>query len=345
VSAGEPAGLRAYEIARAAIEQLCALGLAPNAVNIAVWMAHLEGGDAALSEAVTRLSEDPAQATPAACHALYIEHLMENAEQALELSDLMSIHLKKASSALAEADQGAASYGAALEGVATALDEPIPALALQKLVMNLSKATDHMRARTVELENKLAQTSDEVTSLRDNLLKVREEALTDPLTGLANRKQFNEFLESSRQDAARRNAPLTLILCDIDHFKLVNDTWGHTTGDGVIRYIASVLKAQAKRGWLVARHGGEEFAIVAPNTTLAEGAQIADAARREIASKSLKRRSTGEALGTVTASFGVAQSVQNQDVHTLIERADESLYASKDAGRNRVSCSPSLAAA
>ena len=126
---------------------------------------------------------------------------------------------------------------------------------------------------------------------------------------------------------------------------VVNDTWGHNTGDQIIRFVAGVLQAAASNGQLVARHGGEEFAIVAENTPLEDAAELAEHARASIESKILRRRTTNESLGKVTASFGVAQYQPEEARWQFFERADSALYESKTAGRNRVSRAGALRAA
>lgn len=132
------------------------------------------------------------------------------------------------------------------------------------------------------------------------------------------------------------HAGLCLLLCDIDHFKRVNDTWGHQIGDQVIRYVASVLNAQVKGDFLAARYGGEEFALIMPRTKLAAAAEIAERIRTTIKAKTLSRKSTGEILGRVTISLGIACSSPGDDAATLIGRADACLYQSKRTGRDRV---------
>ena len=207
------------------------------------------------------------------------------------------------------------------------------------------RATQQMRERTRVLESKLADTSKEVGALRDNLERVSAEALSDPLTGLANRKRFDEFLKGAHNDSQTTSAPLSLVLCDIDHFKRVNDTWGHSTGDQIIRFVARALEDAAGDDHLVARYGGEEFAIIAPGLASPDAARLADTVRLAIESKVLRRRSTNESLGGVTASFGVAQLLADEDPWKLIERADAALYDSKRSGRNRVSSASPLKAA
>src|SRR5690606_20294379 len=123
---------------------------------------------------------------------------------------------------------------------------------------------------------------------------------------------------------------------DIDHFKRFNDTWGHQTGDQVIRYVASVIGRNCAPPRMAARYGGEEFAMLFPAEHGPAVEAALDTMRREIASRALKRRSTNEDLGAVTISIGVAHWREGEGPACLIERADAALYASKRGGRNRL---------
>ena len=127
-----------------------------------------------------------------------------------------------------------------------------------------------------------------------------------------------------------------LMLLDIDHFKRFNDTWGHQTGDQVLRLVAMTLKSNIKGKDLAARYGGEEFAAILPETDLEGAVIVADNIRKAVQAKELLKRSTNEKLGRITASFGVAMYKPGDSPSSLIERADRCLYAAKHAGRNRV---------
>jgi diguanylate cyclase len=156
--------------------------------------------------------------------------------------------------------------------------------------------------------------------------------MTDALTGLPNRKAFDEAL----QRACAGDGPVSLALLDIDHFKKFNDTWGHQTGDQVLRYVAHVIGRLGVEPRFAARYGGEEFAVLFPGETAAQAVAALDEAREEIGSRILKRRSTNEDLGAVTISGGVAQLKPEESPLALVERADAALYRSKGAGRNRI---------
>ena len=200
----------------------------------------------------------------------------------------------------------------------------------------LTAATEKVQVVNATLEKRLQVSTREVTKLREHLEQVRRDASTDALTNLANRKAFDEHIQRACAEADEHGAPLTLAVVDIDHFKSFNDTWGHQTGDQVLRYVASVMQRVCGPPWLAARYGGDEFSMLFPGeaATMVEAAM--NSVREEIASRLLKRRSTNEELSTVTISVGIAQRRKDETVSALMERADEALYASKRAGRNRV---------
>ena len=128
------------------------------------------------------------------------------------------------------------------------------------------------------------------------------------------------------------------MMTDVDHFKKFNDSYGHLTGDQVLRLVAMSVKQNVKGQDIAARYGGEEFAVVLPNTVLRAAITVADHIRRAVMTKELMKRSTGEHLGRVTISIGVATLQPNDTAQSLIERADGCLYAAKHNGRNRVIC-------
>ena len=140
------------------------------------------------------------------------------------------------------------------------------------------------------------------------------------------------------QTALASGEPLSLLMFDIDHFKSFNDSYGHLTGDQVLRLVGMSLKQTIKGQDITARYGGEEFAVVLPNTALRQALTVADHIRRAVMAKELKKKSTGEILGRVTISVGVSMLKPGDDTDSLIERADACLYAAKRNGRNRVIC-------
>src|SRR6516165_8975612 len=163
-----------------------------------------------------------------------------------------------------------------------------------------------MRRTNKALEERLALSRTEISELQHSLEAMRVESLTDPLTGLGNRKYFDRMIEVAVQNALANNEPLSLMMFDIDHFKSFNDTYGHLTGDQVLRLVALSIKHNVKGQDIAARFGGEEFAIVLPRTALREATLVADQIRCAVMGKELMKRSTGQHLGRVTLSIGVA---------------------------------------
>jgi diguanylate cyclase len=204
------------------------------------------------------------------------------------------------------------------------------------MVDSLAAATRLVQAENQTLEARLSESTAEVAKLREHLEQARREAVTDGLTKLANRRAFDEELHRMCLQADAQGETLSLALLDIDHFKRFNDTWGHQTGDQVLRYVASVIAQISATPRFAARYGGEEFALIFPGEAAPVVAAILDDAREEIASRMLKRRSTNDDLGAITVSAGLAQRQQGETTSSLTERADRALYASKHAGRNRV---------
>jgi diguanylate cyclase len=207
---------------------------------------------------------------------------------------------------------------------------------LRALVATLVQATREMQETQEALEARLIAAKQEIILLQDNLEAVRTESLTDPLTSLANRKYFDSALTRAINEATATGEPLSLLLADIDHFKNFNDSFGHLTGDQVLRLVAMAMKHNVKGQDIAARYGGEEFAVVLPHTVLRSAITVADHIRRAVMTKDLMKRSTGEHLGRVTISVGVATLRSGDTMMSLIERADACLYAAKHAGRNRV---------
>ena len=227
-------------------------------------------------------------------------------------------------------------YSTTLSELSSELGAAKNAGAVKNVVHQLVKATAVVRASHKEMEDKLKESQSQVAELKDNLEAARFENLTDELTGLGNRRLFDQTMTRKVQASSGIGTTFCLIMLDIDHFKQFNDTWGHQTGDQVLRLVGMTIKNTISAPDIAARYGGEEFAVILPDTTLDEAIMQADLIREAITDRKLLKRSTGEKLGNVTVSAGVARYEQNDTAVTLIERADAALYSAKRAGRNCV---------
>ena len=230
------------------------------------------------------------------------------------------------------------SYDASLSGENKKLESVQNRDQHKIIVESLVKSTRQMQDNNKALEQRLTLSKSEINNLQLSLEAIKAESLTDPLTGLGNRKYFDRSIEMAVQTALANGEPLSLLMFDIDHFKSFNDSYGHLTGDQVLRLVAMSLKQTIKGQDITARYGGEEFAVVLPNTALRQALTVADHIRRAVMAKELKKKSTGEILGRVTISVGVSMLKPGDDTDSLIERADACLYAAKRNGRNRVIC-------
>nr|WP_277626207.1 GGDEF domain-containing protein [Arsenicicoccus piscis] len=159
-----------------------------------------------------------------------------------------------------------------------------------------------------------------------------ESSVRDVTTGVYNRRYFDEQLAQLSADAAERGEPLSLVLLDIDHFKVVNDSFGHLVGDQVLADLGALLRRHARPSDVVTRYGGEEFAILQPRTPLPVAEAFAERLREAVADY----RWTAADPGRVTISAGVASALDRTDDRSLIRAADRALYDAKAAGRNRV---------
>tara|TARA_A100000171_G_scaffold10452_1_gene8254 strand:+ start:232 stop:1914 length:1683 start_codon:yes stop_codon:yes gene_type:complete len=190
----------------------------------------------------------------------------------------------------------------------------------------------------VRARNRLLLAREE--ELRQATEQLHELAHTDGLTGVANRRQFDEALEREWARAQRNQSAISLLLVDLDHFKAINDQLGHAEGDEVLRLLPQMVRPQLKRPVdLLARYGGEEFVVLLPDTNLEGAAQLAEHLRKAVQRGYAERaHREGEGMAVVTASFGCACTVPSVGQHsaTLLHKADELLYAAKAAGRNRV---------
>jgi diguanylate cyclase len=206
---------------------------------------------------------------------------------------------------------------------------------MRKLVEDLMAATKAMESRTRSLEGELQKSSQQVTELRGKLDDVRKESLTDPLTNIANRKAFDAAMETAMLAQAEGES-FALMMCDIDHFKKFNDSWGHQTGDQVLRLVANCLSENLKGRDTAARYGGEEFGVILRGTALTDAVHVADQIRLAVQGRKLVKKSTGDVLGTITISIGVAEFTAGDTIESVIRRADACLYGAKQNGRNMV---------
>lgn len=224
-----------------------------------------------------------------------------------------------------------------LQATAERLAEPgLNAGSLRDLAQAAIAATRKVSDANAALEGKLTESESSIATLQLALEEARGAALTDGLTGLFNRRAFDEQYNLRFARACAENLSLCLLMLDIDHFKLFNDTHGHMIGDQVIRLVGSSIKQRLGPPDVPARFGGEEFVVICLGRSRAEAAVIAEDIRRRIDGYEIVQQGTNLSLGKVTVSVGVAALRAGDTASTLLQRTDERLYAAKRMGRNRV---------
>ena len=238
---------------------------------------------------------------------------------------------------VASSQSGLHSYGSSLAHWAGRMNADATPEGLIQAVAALAAETARASERNRELERELSASAAQIGKLRQNLNDVRQQASTDELTGLSNRRAFDTRLRRAvKQAQGDANTTFCLLLIDIDHFKRFNDTHGHRAGDRVLRLVGQLLSDNLKGRDTAARYGGEEFAILLDGANVEAGRAVAAQLCEQLAQRRLIKRDTGQSIGQVTCSIGVAQYRSADDGSALVERADQALYEAKRTGRNRV---------
>ena len=325
------------ELARLALPLMSRLGVPMTPRNYAVWYEYVAGSNAALKEEIDRRLAEEGPFTEAANDELFHQYVAEcDVATFQRIRAEMRQLLREVGSSLLNAGQDAERLGSQLDGTVTQIEH---SKSLDEIRVLLRAAIDEaraMRESTSALKSHFDAKTREIQTLQQELDRARKRALTDTLTGLANREALYGAVDSAIQDAEAHDTVLCLLLVDIDHFKRVNDTHGHLVGDRVIRFVASTLKRLIKGKDTAARFGGEEFAVVLPDTPASGAMALAENIRRAIADARLVRSDTREPLSQITVSVGVGSYRRGEEANALFDRTDQALYAAKSGGRNRV---------
>lgn len=329
---------RAQEYANKARDLMDSHAIAPTPDNFRLWYDYATGRNPTLRQTIDALVAAGQAFSDRLCAELYEQFFIakNDGDHVLDISTRVHETVGQIMGLVGEAGKDSAKFGAKLAGfhgqVAAAANDG----ALQSLVAQIVRETGEMAERNKQLEGRLSKSADEITQLRGNLEEIRREALLDPLTGVYNRKAFDQNLKKLTQEARKDGSALSLLMLDIDHFKKFNDTWGHQVGDQVLKLLARTLRDNVKGQDVVARYGGEEFAVILPHTELDAAVTLADSIREALMAKQLVKKGTGQDMGRMTASFGAARFTRTEALGELVGRADEALYAAKRSGRNRV---------
>ena len=310
-------------------------------ISYALWYEYAAGTNPALKADLDKLLDSGEKLDDTRCWTLYEKHISRRDDaSSMRLRNELERMMQHLTTAAAATGEQAEEFGASLDGFGKQLGPDADPELLKKAVNAMLEKTEQMTLRTRALETQLRESSLEVEYLRSELVRAKGEALTDPLTGIANRRGFMNSIELARASHEDGLASTCLIAIDIDHFKQCNDTYGHLFGDKVIRNLAHILKRLIKGQDVAARMGGEEFLVFLPDTPIEGAHKLAEQIRTTVAAGRIISPISGD-VGRITISLGVTDYSPDETVDDYVSRADQALYASKSAGRDRVTVAPS----
>ncbi len=315
-----------------------AAGLHP--VSYAVWYEYVAGRNPTLRARIDDVLQGGAVLDDGATHELFRKHIAElDHDLAKRVSEGFQRVMAEMSDSASQAGAHARQFGTVLDQWSEGLTDPSSAAMLGLGMESLRDQTRDMQGAVSVLKTRLDESRREIEQLRQEVAKAREDALADSLTGLLNRRAFDMALKETLDGREAGEAGPSLLMVDIDHFKRVNDNYGHLFGDKVIRAVAHILKDNVKGKDVAARYGGEEFVILLPDTPLGGANFVAEKIRTTVEKCRIKRSDNKEVVANVTVSLGVACFSGKEPGSDFVARADAALYESKNNGRNRVTVS------
>jgi diguanylate cyclase len=333
---------KASKYAAQAFEKMGAAGLAPIPENFELWYVYFSGENPEVTRAIDILITAKQEINNERCQELHQRFLSDSSEndRVKMAGDRVQSTIKEVNSIVAGVKAATTQYNTTLSDVSEKLHGKASKEEIEKAVHSVMAGTQNMMQQNQVLEDQLNKSSKAIKEMQRDLDQVRKEALTDSLTNLANRKAFDAEIRRAVKEADDTGQTVSLIMLDIDYFKSFNDNYGHQVGDQVLRLVARTLIDGVKGRDMAARFGGEEFALILPETNSQGALKVADSLRKAVASKEVINRNTGDKLGRITLSGGVAQHLPGEPIDDLIERADAALYTAKHNGRNQIAIAP-----
>jgi diguanylate cyclase len=324
--------------ARFALEQIERFDLPADPRSFELWYIYAAGQNPALNKAIDAAAASAEGLTEDELDRLGGLHVSSRRSAARigQISTNLSGEITQVMGMIETAMLSSQSYNHDLGKGLDNIERTTSQLMLKPIVEALITATKDMENAARGLELRLEESKSKTVDLQKSVDTLRLETLTDPLTLVDNRQRFDDSLGTMTAAARASGQPLSLLIADIDHFKKFNDWYGHQAGDQVLRLVAAAIKNALRDSDVVARYGGEEFTVILPNAPMAVARMTAERVHQSIAARDVKKRTTGELLGQITISIGVAEFRLGESSVEFVERADACLYSAKRSGRNRV---------
>ncbi|WP_084395924.1 GGDEF domain-containing protein [Henriciella aquimarina] len=329
---------RVYDLADKAFKLMGQYETPPYPSTYALWYTYAERSNAELVEQVDQMLDKGTSLSPYEIDEACKVHLSEPDTQAGQ-QKIGSAFEKELSSVMALIQKGVSNheqFQVALDELEEGLPQTVSPDRIDAMISQLMFENRRMARHSQELNDGLRESQKQIEKLNEELEEVRHQSMRDSLTMLANRRAFDKRLAAELSAAAEGDQNLCLVMADIDHFKTVNDTYGHRVGDEVLKIFARIITKNIKGQDMAARYGGEEFAVILPRTDLRAAYQLIDRIRVQFSKSNLVFKTSRQCLGQITASFGIARYKPGIDARDLIEQADQKLYLAKNSGRNTV---------
>ena len=328
---------RSAEYLRIALALMSKHDAALHPITYAVWYEYASGRNRGLNQEVDGHLKSDNKLDEETTRKLYEAYVADLDPQTIaRFNAEFQRLLDEVGNSAARTGDDASLFGQRLEQLGRDLKPGMPAAVLHERIEAMVADIHNVHGSIRALTERLDSSQEEVERLKRELIRAREEAIIDGLSGLLNRKAFDERMHLMLSNLEQDSVGLCLVLIDIDHFKQINDTFGHLFGDAVIRSIGHLIKSTVKGQDVAARYGGEEFALLLPGTPLAGARVVADRLRFAFSQSRIRRLNSEEPVGNITISAGVAAYGPGEDLTGLIARADAALYTSKAQGRNRI---------
>jgi diguanylate cyclase len=334
---------RAGEYLRLALGYLVKYNQPASPVNYTVWYEYVSGKNPKLKKTIDSAIESATPLTSNNMEILYQKFVADGDRVVIsKLLTKINLMLREITGHVLETEGDLSGHGTTLRGLSEEILEVQDFEGAKRIVDQMVLETKALIKSGSTLQHRMKVSSADLQQLHRELERSQQEAQTDALTGLINRRGLEKRFELERIRAKQNNLLFSIIMVDIDHFKKVNDTYGHLVGDSLLRGISKILKKQLRRNDIAARYGGEEFLILLPETDLAGAGAVAGKIQKGLSTKEWKLKESGESMGSITVSMGISIYDMNESGEAMIKRADDALYMAKKAGRNQIITQASL---
>lgn len=321
---------------------LTKLGYPPNPVNYGLWYVHVSGRRPELSAILDKVAKGIEPYDESIAKTLFESYVcLRNTDVSGKAAAKLHLLTTTLQESLRQSIDGSTVLDHSIQSSRQSLQAAVDINDIARSVANVTAVLDDLNKTNRECRRSMRESDEEIGRLRAELERMQQSANVDELTRLYNRATF--YRELKRKVSRRtEKTKLCVVVCDLDHFKTINDRFGHLIGDRVLQRIGSLMLEQSREGTLAARYGGEEFALIVADADIDGATIFAERLRSSISQLRIKIRSSDTVLEQLTASLGVACCREDDTAESLFDRADRALYLAKEYGRNMTVTEKSL---